>query len=305
MQRKNQQRLKWLCHGDRRLIDGLRVAVSIFESEHLSFGQGTADAFEDAAWLLLWSLDLPRDRLDDFRESIVPASEWRAISHLIRKRVDQRTPVSYLTGEAWLAGLRFRSDQRALIPRSLLVEALSFCIDEGLMSQASHVLDLCTGSGSILIHAGHRFPDAALFGSDLSAQALELARVNLNEHGLSSRATLKQGSGLEPWDDVCFDLILCNPPYVNQGSMRALPAEFLAEPASALDGGLDGMDFCRSFLNEAQAKLSIEGQILLEIGHEAAHFDAAFPALEKTWIPVQAGESMVALITGKALLRLG
>jgi len=304
LQKRNQQGLAWLCQTDRRLIDGLRVAVSIFESERLSFGQGTADAHEDAAWLLLCSLDLPRDRLDDYHDSLIPASEWRVLSRLIRKRVDQRLPVSYLTGEAWLAGLRFRSDQRGLIPRSLLVEALSFCLNEALIDPPSTVLDLCTGSGSILIHAGHHFPNAALFGSDLSPEALELAKLNLDDHGMSARATLKQGAGLEPWSGMQFDLMLCNPPYVSDSRMQTLPAEFRAEPSAALDGGRDGMDFCRPFLFQAQARLHEQGQVLLEIGHEASHFDAAFPKLEKTWIPVHAGETMVALISRKALMRL-
>jgi ribosomal protein L3 glutamine methyltransferase len=302
--RRNQQRIAWLCRRDRRLIDGLRAAVSIFESEGLRFGQGTADAHEDAAWLMLWCLDLPRDRLDDYLDSLIPASEWRVLSRLIRKRVEQRMPVSYLTGEAWLGGLRFRSDQRGLIPRSLLAEALSFCLNEGMIDQPATILDLCTGSGSILIHAGHHFPNAALFGSDLSPEALDLAKLNLEDHGMAGRATLKQGSGLEPWAKQQFDLMLCNPPYVNKGSMQTLPAEFRAEPAAALDGGEDGMDFCRPFLRQAQARLRGHGQILLEIGHEAAHFEAAFPDLEKTWVPVQAGGCMVVLITRKALMRL-
>ncbi|NDH33811.1 MAG: 50S ribosomal protein L3 N(5)-glutamine methyltransferase, partial [Betaproteobacteria bacterium] len=161
----NLQRLKWLGQSDHALIDGLRAAVAVLESEGLRFGQGTSDAFDDAAWLVLWGLDLPRDRLDDFRDARVSAIEWRRIAQLLRRRVEQRLPVSYLTGEAWLDGLRFRSDPRALIPRSLLVEALARCRDEGLIDAPLSMLDLCTGSGSILIHAGHQFADAQLFGS--------------------------------------------------------------------------------------------------------------------------------------------
>lgn len=304
MLRSNQQRLAWLCAQDRRLIDGMRISVSIFESEGLSFGQGTADAFEEAAWLLLWSLNLPRDRLDDFGDSLISVPEWRRVARWLRKRVDQRIPMSYLTGEAWLAGLRFRSDPRALIPRSLLVEALSFCTDEHLMDHPATILDLCAGSASVLIHAGHRFPAAELSASDLSHQALDLARLNLADHGMLSRTRLRQGSALSPWGNERFDLILCNPPYVSQQSMQSLPPEFRAEPQIALDGGTDGMDFCRILLDQAINNLSPQGIILLEIGHEAAHFEAAFQELNRLWVPVAAGERMVVMIDRKALERM-
>lgn len=300
----NLQRLKWLGQSDHALIDGLRAAVAVLESEGLRFGQGTSDAFDDAAWLVLWGLDLPRDRLDDFRDARVSAIEWRRIAQLLRRRVEQRLPVSYLTGEAWLDGLRFRSDPRALIPRSLLVEALARCRDEGLIDAPLSMLDLCTGSGSILIHAGHQFADAQLFGSDRFEQALALAALNLADHGLTDRTQLRQGSGLAPWKHMRFDLILCNPPYVNQESMQSLPPEFMAEPRSALSGGVDGMDFCREFLAQAAAVLNEQGQLLLEIGNERVHFEAAFPKLEFSWIPVAAGQHMVVLISRAGLLKL-
>ena len=278
--------------------------MSVFESEGLSFGQGTSDAFEEAAWLILWSLDLPRDRLDDFRESHIAVPEWQRMVRSLRQRVDQRLPMSYITGEAWLSGLRFRSDPRALIPRSLLVEALSFSIEEGLITKPETILDLCTGSASVLIHAGYRFPSAKLMASDLSHDALALAQLNLADHGMLPRAHIQQGSVLDPWTHERFDLILCNPPYVNERSMGSLPAEFRAEPQLALHGGSDGMDFCRMFLRKAVSHLSPQGTILLEIGHEARHFDAAFPKLNKTWIPVSAGEHMVVMLDRKALERL-
>ncbi|MFM7254898.1 MAG: 50S ribosomal protein L3 N(5)-glutamine methyltransferase [Betaproteobacteria bacterium] len=302
MQARARLQLKWLCHAERHLHDALRVACSVFESEGLAYGQGTECAFEDAAWLLLWSLDLPRDRLDDFRESQLSRAELRRFAGLLRKRVESRTPVAYLTSEAWLQGLCFHADPRALIPRSLLVEALAWCAEQGLVHAPTRILDLCTGSASVLVHAGLRFPQASLFGSDLSEPALSLAAENLNAHGIAARCDLRLGSGLSPWAGKRFDLLLCNPPYVKDAAMERLPPEFLAEPRIALSGGSDGMHLIRPWLAEVAHFLDPDGAMLLEIGRGAEDFEAAFPGLDPVWVPVAAGPRMVAFLQQSQLL---
>jgi len=301
MQARSHRMLRWLCRTGRPLQDALRVAVAVLEHEGAAFGQGSACAFEDAAWLLLWSLDLPRDRLDDFRSCQMSVPEMRRFARLLRRRVEARLPVAYLTAEAWLHGLSFHADRRALIPRSLLVEALAWCAGEELLGSPARILDLCTGSGSILVHAAMRYPQAILFGSDISEGALALARDNLHAHGVEARCELRCGSGLEPWIDARFDLLLCNPPYVTDAGIEALPPEFLAEPQVALDGGPDGMRFCRQWLPAAGRCLAPGGSLLLEIGRGAEHFARAFPGLEPLWVPVEAGPHMVMLFTQSQL----
>ena len=296
MHLRSRVQLKWLCRQERQLQDALRVAVSVLESEGVAFGQGTDCAFDDAAWLLLWSLGLPRDRLDDFRESRLSCVESRRFARSLCRRVQARLPVAYITCEAWLQGLCFRADPRALIPRSLLVEALAWCADEGLLGKPSEILDLCTGSGSILVHAALRYPQARLYGSDLSGEALALAAENLNAHGLEGRWELRTGSGLDPWGDTRVDLLLCNPPYVRDDAMELLPPEFLAEPRLALRGGPDGMHFLRQWLPTAARYLHREASVLIEIGRGAEDFEQAFPGLEPIWVPVAAGSRMVMLL---------
>ncbi len=317
-------------HADARaalhtLRDILRFAVSRFEGAGLAYGHGTDNARDEAAWLLLWSLHLPPDELDEWLDCRLTAPEIDAALALIERRCSERVPAAWLTGEAWLRGLRFRSDPRALVPRSLIAEALDESLGDELADwlrdwlpewlatpQApgapgdapgwpERVLDLCTGGGSLAVFAALRFPQAEVIGSDVDEAALALAAENLELHGLSDRVELVRGDLFEALPDESFDLILCNPPYVNDASMAALPPEFLAEPRIALAGGVDGMDFVRRLLDEAPAHLSENGVLLLEIGHEADHFEAAFPTLDFAWLPVTAGDRMIALITRQAL----
>ena len=286
----------------RTVRDLLRYAVTRFGAAGLAYGQGTQDAYDEAAWLVLWSLHLPHDTLEPFLDARLTPAEVRDALDLIERRCVERVPAAYLTGEAWLRGMRFRADPRALVPRSPIAEALDEALPDWLSQRdlpegwPSSVLDLCTGGGSLAIFAATRFPDAAVAGSDLSADALALAAENVADHGLQERVELVRGDLFEGLAGRRFDLILCNPPYVNSDSMSRLPPEFLAEPRGALAGGDDGMDFVRRLLAEAADHLSDEGLLLLEIGHEAEHFEAAFPALEFAWLPVAAGERMLALI---------
>jgi ribosomal protein L3 glutamine methyltransferase len=286
--------------------DCLRYACTRFEAAGVAYGQGTDNAWDEAVWLLLWCLHLPPDRLDPFLDARLTSRERRLVLELIDRRCRERVPSAYLTGEAWLRGLRFRADPRALVPRSLIAEAIEESLDDWLPEEGpAAVLDLCTGGGSIAVFAAHRFPSAEIDAADLSADALALAAENVALHGLQARIRLLQGDLFGPVADRRYGLILCNPPYVNAGSMAALPPEFLAEPSRALAGGVDGMDLVRRILAQAPAHLEPGGLLLLEIGHEARHFEAAFPALEFAYLPVTAGDDQLVLASREQIERAG
>ena len=279
----------------------------------VAFGHGTTNAHDEAAWLVLWQLGLPLDTplegdqaqadtaVDDEKQALVQA--------LVAERIRSRKPAAYLTHEAWLQGFAFFVDERAIVPRSLIAELLvDGRVDYFLRPSTHKVLDLCTGNGSLAVIAASVFPDVVVTASDLSADALAVAGINVGKHGLQDRITLVQSDGLRaPELAACgpFDLILCNPPYVNAQSMAALPAEYRAEPALALDGnasgGSDGMDFVRTLLQEAGAHLNPQGVLVLEIGNERSYFEAAFPTLEVIWLETSAGEDQVLLVTRETL----
>jgi ribosomal protein L3 glutamine methyltransferase len=284
--------------------DLLRWAVSRMGAAGVVYGHGTDDPWDEAAWLVLWSLHLPLDRLDPVLDARLSPPERDAALALIERRCGERIPAAYLTGEAWLRGLRFLSDPRALVPRSPIAELLdSDALDPWLpdASAVGRVLDLCTGGASLAVFAARRYEAAAVLAADQSADALALAADNLALHGLAHRVALRQGDLWAPVAGERFDLVVCNPPYVNAGSMAALPPEYRHEPAAALGGGTDGMDLVRRILAGARRQLNAGGILVLEIGHEAAHFEAAFPALECTWLPTAGGEDRVLLLERDAL----
>ena len=267
----------------------------------VAFGQGTTNAFDEAAWLVLWQLGLPLDALDEVAEREVQGPELAAVRALVDRRIESRRPAAYLTGEAWLQGVPFFVDERTIVPRSLIAEPLAEGIlDTWLPRNTQRVLDLCTGNGSLAVLAALAWPEVTVLGCDISAEALAVARRNVERHGLGGRITLAEGDGLAAAPGL-WDLILCNPPYVNRESMNLLPAEFRAEPALALAGGVDGMDFVRGLLQEVARHLSRQGVLVLEIGHERAHFEAAFPKLQAVWLPTSAGDDQVLLLPREAL----
>ena len=289
------------------LIEAVRQSSARLELAGVSFGHGTTQAFDEAAWLVLWRLGLPLHALDEHAQRALSALECSAVRALIDQRIDSRKPAAYLTGEAWLQGVPFTIDERAIVPRSLIAEALAEgLIDAFIGEPPQRVLDLCTGNGSLAVLAAMAWPGARVDGADLSADALAVARLNLDRHRLAERITLFEGDGLSAIASQCYDLILCNPPYVNSISMAALPAEYRAEPALALAGGADGMDFIRSLLRGAARHLNADSAkhaaLVLEIGHERKHFERAFPTLEVTWLPTSAGDDQVLLISRAALL---
>ena len=269
----------------------------------VAFGHGTLTAFDEAAWLVLWRLGLPLDTdLDEVADTQLSAAQQADCAALIDQRIATRKPASYLTQEAWLQGVSFYIDERAIVPRSLIAEVLADgTLDAWLSDQTHQVLDLCTGSGCLAVLAALAWPEVQVTGADISPDALAVAAINVERHDLQARVQLLQGDGLSALPGP-FDVILCNPPYVCQASMDALPAEYRAEPELALAGGEDGMDFVRQLLRDAASRMSEHGVLVLEIGHERAHFEAAFPSLEVAWLDTSQGEDQLLLITRAALL---
>jgi ribosomal protein L3 glutamine methyltransferase len=280
-----------------KLFEAVQRSSARLTEAGVSFGHGTTNAFDEAVWLVLWSLKLPLDELDDEADRALAPAEAEAIDALVTQRIDTRKPAAYLTGEAWLQGVPFFVDERVIVPRSLIAELIADgTLDIWLSADSRQVLDLCTGNGSLAILAAMAWPEVEVVASDLSTDALDVARINVHRHGLAARIRLLQGDGLAATAGT-FDAILCNPPYVNRQSMAALPAEYRAEPAQALDGGEDGMDFIRSLLRDAAGHLNECGVLVLEVGHERANFEAAFPALHPLWLPTSAGDDQVLLLT--------
>lgn len=287
----------------RSVIELIEAGARQLTDAGVAFGHGTADAFDEAAWLVLWRLGLPLGDLDGVAEQIVAADDQARITALFTQRIETRKPAAYLTREAWLMGVPFYVDERSIVPRSFIAElVVDGGIEPWLGQETNRVLDLCTGNGSLAVLAAMAWPDASVDGADISADALAVARINVDKHGLQDRITLLQSDGLSKVRGP-YDLILCNPPYVNTQSMGTLPAEYQAEPALALAGGADGMDFIRALLHDAPAHMSENAVLVLEIGNERTHFETAFPRLQAVWLETSAGEDQVLLLTRDTLLK--
>lgn len=288
------------------LIELVDAMCARLESAGVSFGHGTDNAFDEAVWLTLWRLglplDTPLDGLESMGDQSVAPTQEAQVRELVETRIRTRQPAAYLTHEAWLQGVPFYVDERTIVPRSLIAELIvDGTFDAWLGEHTRRVLDLCTGNGSLAILAAMAWPDVMVDAADLSTDALEVARINIDRHGLADRITPFVSDGLAAVHGP-YDLILCNPPYVNSQSMAALPAEYRAEPALALAGGADGMDFIRSLLRAAPAAMTPQAVLVLEIGNEQSHFEAAFPALEVVWLETSAGEDQVLMATRDQLL---
>ena len=282
------------------LIELVERSADRLQAAGVAFGHGTTNAFDEASWLVLWRLGLPLGALEQYAGEDVANVDAARAEALVDERIRSRRPAAYLTGEAWLQGVPFYVDERVIVPRSLIAEPLADGTLDSWLSEHTHrVLDLCTGNGSLAILAAMAWPDVNVQATDISAGALAVAERNVHRHGLHGRVNLVQGDGLAAAPGR-YDLILCNPPYVNRQSMALLPAEFRAEPSLALDGnahgGVDGMDFIRRLMKDVRSYLSDHGVLVLEIGHERSHFDAAFPRMPVVGMPTSAGDDQVLLI---------
>ena len=279
-----------------------RFAVRRFRAARLAYGHGTTNAHDEAAFLVLEALHLPIDRLSPYLALRPSAAERARLLTLIDARVSLRLPAPYLVGAAYMHGVRFHADRRALIPRSFIGDMLADGIlPIGDPRQVRRVLDLCTGSGCLAILAALALPQAHIDASDLSAGALALARRNVRTHRLGDRITLHRGDLFAPLGRRRYDLIVSNPPYVDARGMARLPPEYRHEPRLALAAGADGLDLVRRILAEAPRHLAKNGALLCEIGRGRKAIEAAFPRLPFLWLDTEQSEGEVFWITRKDL----
>ena len=290
-----------------KLIVLITAQAARLKQAGVSFGHGTTNAFDEAAWLALWSLGLDMGALEFQAQRELTDAEIDKAEALVGQRITSRRPAAYLTNEAWLQNVPFFVDERAIVPRSFIAELLadgegSGELDTWLSDKTHRVLDLCTGNGSLAIIAAMAYPEITVDATDISDDALAVARINVDKHAMGARISVLK-SDLFADLKGAYDLIVCNPPYVNSQSMAALPPEYQHEPAMALAGGEDGMDLVRRIVQDAAAHLTDIGVLLLEIGNERAHFEHAFRKLEVVWLETSAGDGQVLLVTRDALLR--
>jgi len=285
--------------------DLIRYAVSRFNEHKLFFGHGSDNAWDEAIYLVLHALHLPPDQLEPFMEARVLPSEREAALNLIDLRCEHRLPAPYLTHEAWLQGYAFYIDQRVIVPRSPIAELLLNQLSPWIADpfEVTGILDLCTGSGCLAIIAAHQFPEAFVDATDISRDALNVALMNVDKHGMKDRLNLHHGSLYDPLPvSAQYDLIISNPPYVNSASMQKLPPEYRHEPSLALAGGDDGMDLVRTIIEQAPTHLRDNGLLLIEIGHERPYFEAAFPELEPVWLDTAEASDQILLLTKEQLI---
>jgi ribosomal protein L3 glutamine methyltransferase len=277
------------------LRDWLRWAVTRFGEARLAFGHGTTNAYDEAAYLVLHALHLPLDRLEPFLDARLTHAERGELAALFTRRIDERVPAAYLTREAFLGEFRFYVDERVIIPRSYIAELLP----DGLMPfvgdahAVQSALDLCTGSGCLAILLAHAFAEADIDAVDLSADALTVAQRNVSDYGLAGRINLIRSDLFANLPEKSYDLIISNPPYVTATAMDELPAEYRHEPAMALAGGDDGLDAVRTILRDAPRYLAPGGMLVVEIGHNRAAAEEAFPRLVFTWLATSSPEEAV------------
>lgn len=284
--------------------DLLRYAVSRFTAAGLVFGHGSENAYDEAAYLILHTLHLPIDTLEPFLDARLLPEEVAAVLKVIERRAVDRVPAAYITHEAFMHGMRFYLDERVIVPRSFIGELLEDGLEPWIDQEdgPTDVLELCTGSGCLSILAALQWPSATIDAVDLSPDALVVANRNVDEYRLQDRIRLHEGDLYAPLPPgVHYDVILTNPPYVNEASMQALPPEYRAEPHMALAGGNDGMDIVRRILADAPRHLKPHGVLVVEIGNERENVEAAFPDLDLVWLPTSAGEDQVFLVTREAL----
>lgn len=283
--------------------DLLRYAITRFNGAKLFFGHGSSNAFDEAAYLILHTLKLPLDKLEPFLDAHLLPDETAAVLQVIERRTNERVPAAYLTNEAWLGDYRFHVDERVIVPRSFIAELIpeQFSPWVDAPEAVTDILELCTGSGCLPIMLADAFPNAKIDAVDISADALAVARRNVDDYRLQDRITLIESDLYAKLPPKKYNLIVTNPPYVNAVSMGKLPQEYRREPQIALAGGVDGMDLVRKIVDGAAERLTKRGVLIVEIGNEREFAEAAFPDLELTWLSTSAGDDMVFLLTANQL----
>jgi len=280
------------------LRDWLRFSVSRFTHAGLAFGHGFADAWDEAAYLLLHTLHLPHDRLEPFLDAKLTHAERAEAAALLTRRIEERVPAAYLTHEAWLGDFRFYVDERVIIPRSfiaeLLPDGLAPHVDDPAVIHSA--LDLCTGSGCLAVLLAHAFPAADIDAVDISPDALAVAQRNVSDYGLAGRINLIRSDLFDNLPEKSYDLIISNPPYVTTVAMEGLPREYRHEPALALAGGDDGMEAVRTILRAAPRFLQPGGLLVVEVGHDRLAAEAAFPRMPFLWLATPSSEESVFLL---------
>ena len=283
--------------------DLLRYAVTRFNAAKLFFGHGSAEAFDEAAYLVLHTLKLPLDRLDPFLDAKLLPEEVLQVLSVIERRTVERVPAAYITNEAWLGTYAFYVDERVLVPRSFIAELIPNFFSPWVTNpyEVENVLELCTGSGCLAIMMADVYQNAVVDAVDISKDALAVAERNIRDYKLEGRVNPIESDLYENVPFKKYDLIVTNPPYVNADSMAKLPPEYLREPQIALHGGEDGMDLVRKIVAGAAERLTPEGILVVEIGNEAEYAEAAFGHLGLTWLTTSAGDEAVFLLTAEQL----
>ncbi|WP_296235583.1 50S ribosomal protein L3 N(5)-glutamine methyltransferase [uncultured Pseudomonas sp.] len=283
----------------RTLRDYIRWAVSRFQAEQLFFGHGTDNAWDEARQLVLGAVHLPWEISDAYLDCCLEDDEHAHLQALLKRRIEERVPTAYLLGEAWFCGLPFVVDERVLVPRSPIAELIDRHFAPWLPTEPVRILDLCTGSGCIGIACAYEFPEAEVVLGDLSFDALEVANLNIERHGLEDRVYCVQGDGFGGLPGQSFDLIISNPPYVDAEDFADMPAEYQHEPEMGLACGNDGLDLVRRMLAEAADHLTERGVLIVEVGNSQVHVEALYPEVDFTWLDFQRGGHGVFLLAAK------
>ena len=282
--------------------DWIRWVNSRLDDADLFYGHGTDEPWDEAVALVGGALRIPPDRLEPMLDARVTRGEGAGLLALLERRIGERVPVPYLVGRAWLAGVEFVVDERVIVPRSPIASLLDEGLAPWLVTEPLRILDLCTGSGCLGLLAALAYPDAEVVLADLSADALDVARVNIERLDLGDRVTVRQGDGPAALEEEApFDLVICNPPYVDAADLAAMPAEFAREPAVALAGGEDGLDLVAIWLPALAAHMNEGGVLVLELGNSAPALGVRFPDLPVSWPTLEAGGTGVLVITAEDL----
>ncbi len=278
--------------------DLLRFAVSRFNDAGLFFGHGSVSAYDEAAYLILHSLHLPLDRLEPFLDAHLTPVELERVLVIIERRATKKIPAAYLTKEAWLGDFNFYVDERVIVPRSFIAELLREQLAPWIESpdEVHSALDLCTGSGCLAVLIAHAFGNAIIDATDISHEALQVARKNVTDYNLEHKINLVQSDLFARLSGRCYDLIISNPPYVSADSMAALPEEYRHEPRLALASGDDGLEATRVILREAVSHLTDRGILTMEIGHNREALEREFNHIPFTWLETSAGDDFIFLL---------